>query len=72
MVASSPFEERLLRPPEVARILRRSTRTVQTQLRLGLLPGVRDGKLWFVPEDRLNAYLRALVAKAEQNVRERS
>ena len=50
--------ERLLRPEEVAEILQISKRTVVRWLKEGKLGGVRVGRLWRIPQEELDRFLR--------------
>ncbi len=43
---------------EVADVLKVNPRTVNRMLERGELRGVKAGRLWRIPEDALNAYLR--------------
>jgi excisionase family DNA binding protein len=48
---------RVLRVPEVARLMHVSTRTAYSYLRAGKIPGRRIGQQWLVPEDQLLSFL---------------
>ncbi len=52
------MSERLLTPTEVAEVLKVTERTVYGWLRQGQLPGRKFGRLWRVPADALDRYVR--------------
>ncbi len=56
----------LMRPPEVARALGISSRTVLRLLYEGKLKGVKLGHLWMVPKAELQSFLQNLLAKSSR------
>lgn len=53
------LDQRLLEIDEVAQILHHSEYTVMGYCRKGILPAVKIGRRWLVPEDRLAEWIEA-------------
>jgi excisionase family DNA binding protein len=58
--------EELLLPAEVARILRVTTRTIERYCKQGRLRAVKVGRLWRIPRNSLEAFLRTEGENAER------
>ncbi len=55
----SRLDQRLLEIGEVAEILHHSEYTVMQYCRDGVLPAVKVGRRWLIPEDRLADWIEA-------------
>lgn len=51
--------EKLLRVPDVAKIMQRSESSIYKRLEKKLIPGHKDGNCWFVFESELLDYVRS-------------
>lgn len=60
--------ERLLTPRQVAGKLDLAPRHVRSLMRRQILPGVKLGHCWRVPESALKTYLVSLRARALRNI----